>query len=55
MLLGGSLMEALAAPLEAAALPFVFGQRLLPFHVLLIASFVLRTCGGAAFCQKHQD
>lgn len=52
MLLGGSLMEALAAPLEAAALPFVFGQRLLPFHVLLMASFVLRTVAVLLFARR---
>lgn len=52
MLIGGQLMEKLAAPLEARALPFLNGQVLMPFHVTLIVSFVLRLLALLLFGRK---
>lgn len=55
MLLGGQLMERLAPVLEKAKLPFVSGQVLMPFHVVLLLSFVLRAVAVLVFARKIQQ
>ena len=52
MLIGGQMMEKLAEPLRTAAIPFLNGQVLMPFHVTLMASFGLRTLAILLFGRK---
>ncbi len=52
LLAGGLIAQHLAPVLDAAAIPFLLGQQLHPFHVQLVLSFLFRFLAGACFARR---
>ncbi len=54
VLLSGLLMDGLTPLMAKAAIPFTFGRTMLPFHVILIISSVLRLVAIFVFARRIQ-
>lgn len=52
IMLGGIIMDHLQPFLKRANLPFILGQKLLPFHVIIIVAFILRLASVLLFARR---